>query len=332
MGNTDSVSSDHDITRSEDHSYYQKGDDRYPPVTSIIRELEQDTTGLEIWRTRNDGLDDAAQWQHLLWYARNRGTLAHHDALAPLADRQLWGPEERDSIEQIMTGPKKSVRDEWNNADADVSTCMTDIVYSVMANHRYKYPDTRSEYDGNAALLDVLEHDIDYFTEKFDRVKQLLGITDESVIAVEQFLVNEQYGYGGQADLLYEDPDGNVVLADLKTSSGLRHTHRLQGVAYKHAIEAETELPTIADIDTVHREEVIRINPDNEDIEIHSHVFPDHVNRQYGTHDECDWYDTDAFLVDQYGNFEYEDMNALWATFESLTQQYHQKYDTPSND
>lgn len=304
-----------EITRDESHSYYQKGQDKYPPVTSIINLMEQDTTGLEIWRGRNDGEGDNADWEHLFWYARQRGTLSHYEALNPLADRELWGHEESQSMKNVIAGPEEDTFD-------DASHCLKDITYSVMANHYYDYPSVRTQYEEHKDLFDVYEDDVEYFTDNFEWVKDELGITEDSVIAVEQYVIHEEYGYGGQADLVYEDPDGKVVLADLKTSSGLRQGNLLQGAAYKRALEDTEILP---EVEEVHREEVIRINADKHDVEVHSGHYPEHLRKEYGPVVNVDWYDTTEFYDDEYNNYSYESMDEIWAHFYSLVEQYHDK-------
>ena len=309
-------SSERNISRSDDHSYYQKGQDKYPPVTNIINEMDQDMTGLRIWRERNDGEGDAAHFEHLFWYARQRGTLTHHDALNPLAERELWGYEEGESITNIISGPDE---DTFDNA----SHCLNDITYSVAANHYYDYPSVRTQFNGDLALLDILEDDIDYFLDEFSWIKDELGITDDSIIGVEEYVIHEDFGYGGQADLIYEDPDGRVVLADLKTSSGLRQANLLQGAAYKRALEDSPYF----DIDEVHREEVIRINADKHDVAVHSAHYPEHLRKEYGPVVNVDWYDTGGFYTDEYDNYEYEDMDEIWSHFQTLTETYHQKND-----
>ena len=306
-----------EITRDDAHQYYQKGQDKYPPVTSILDTLDEDTTGLEYWRDSNDGTGDNAHHPHIFWYSRQRGTIVHAEALNPLADRNLMGNEEQQAMRNVVTGPDDS------DLSDDASTCMKDVVYSIMANHYYDYATTRVQYDANTELFEILEDDVDYFVNEFQDLCDKLGITQESIVAVEQYLVHEDFGYGGQADLIYEDPDGNYVLADLKTSSGLRQTHILQGAAYKRAIE-DTDL---LDIDEVHREEVIRINPDKHHTVVHSDSYPNHLNQEYGPVVNVDWYETDGFLTDDYGNYDYEDTGELWATFRNLTERWHRTND-----
>jgi len=88
-------------------------------------------------------------------------------------------------------------------------------------------------------------------------IRQVLDIRVETVKEVEYYVKNEDVGYAGQFDLLYSDPDGKVVLADFKVSSGIYTKHKLQAVAYSRAIDI-----------AVDRLEIIRIDPDSEKWEI----------------------------------------------------------------
>lgn len=307
------------ITRAKDHSSYFKDGNPYPPVTDVLSLLEEDTTGLEIWRDRNDGDGDAAHHSHLLWYARHRGTLAHYEALNPLTDEDLWGYEESDSMQQILTGPSEEAKEEFFENGA--STDMDDIVYSVMTNHEKRYPYRRTQYDADTLLSSILQDDIEWFYDRFQELRFCLGITQENILHVEKYVVNEVHGYGGQADLLYEDPQGDIVLADLKTSSSLRHKHRLQGLAYKRAVE----LADYIDIDHIDRTEVIRATPDKEEVRVHSYERPEHVP------EDAEWYDTEQFLTDAWGNFSYSDVDEMWATFEQLAHEAN-KYKDDDGD
>lgn len=98
--------------------------------------------------------------------------------------------------------------------------------------------------------------DLAYAEDAWQRIKQLRGISDESVLDVECFVTNTGVGYAGQFDLLYVDDDSNVVLSDIKTSnsSSAPYTkHKLQLTAYMKALRL--------DIDKL---EVIIIHPDSE--------------------------------------------------------------------
>jgi len=257
-----------------------------PSVTTVLSRLDEDTSGLEWWKQQNDGQGDNADHEHLFWYKRHRGTLAHVAALGPLADRPLWSADEQSSLEAIAA--------HRNDVDR---------IYSVVKDHDVwdvdSWPDLpmwRAEHgaDGLATLQDVLRMDVNYVRSAFAEVRTELGITPESVVDVERYVINETVGYGGQADLVYDDGDERVI-ADLKTSSGLRHKHRLQALAYARALPYEVD-----------RMEVIRLHPDTHSWHVHSPT------------DASEHHDTDYWFSGQYGDVDYVDETDMWATFTDL--------------
>lgn len=91
-------------------------------------------------------------------------------------------------------------------------------------------------------------------------IKRHCGITEDSVLRVENFVLNETVGYAGQFDLLYQDPETDeTVLADIKTSKGVYDKHQIQSVAYMNAVDV-----------TVDRVEILRMNPDYQEWEVSS--------------------------------------------------------------
>lgn len=283
-------------------------------VTTILGiALEEDETGLEIWKKKNDGSGDNAHHEHLYWYSGPRGTLCHYQALKRFeehfdGDEDMWGDEEMEAMRKVTEGPEEGTFE-------DASHDLEDITYSVLVNQDAVR--SREQYEhlfkGSTRLVDVLHADLGYFVETFGRVCEELGIDSESVIRVEKYLLNEKDMYGGQCDLLYEDPQGNVVLADLKTSGSLRQKHRLQGVAYMKAVEKEPGLP-----EKVDRIEVIRIHPDSQTWQVHSHEVPEHVEHLAPEH-----YTDEHWFTDQWGEFDYDDLEDMWETFKQLTEDAH---------
>ena len=83
------------------------------------------------------------------------------------------------------------------------------------------------------------------------------GITESSTIATEKYVLDEEIGYSGQFDLLYEAPDGAVVLGDLKLSSGIRIGYKLQLAAYANALDRHVD-----------RLQVIRLHPGSQEVEV----------------------------------------------------------------
>jgi hypothetical protein len=184
-----------------------------------------------------------------------------------------------------------------------------DVLYSVLRNKNAvqtwgdfydKYGPYNSHQHYSLGLLDVLDNDIEFFTDAFDRIRTKLGVSEEDVIAAEQFLFDEEYGYAGQVDLVYEDLKGNVVVADLKTSSGCYEKHKLQGAAYGHAVERALGVE-------VDRLEVWRIHPDSGQYAVHSHDAS-----VSGLHTDEYWY---------------KDFDTLWEEFRDLATNFDYEHD-----
>lgn len=285
-------------------------------VTTVLKFLEEDTTGLDIWKERNDGKGDNPYHQHLYWYAGRRGTLCHYQALCRLVDDKgdLWGPEESIAMSEVLEGPQdEELIEEWEREGVPTDT--RSITYSVLANQGVV--DSREQFDvlfPDMDLIDVLKKDVDFFVDKFAQVCDVLGINDESVVVVEKFLVNEEDGYGGQTDLVYIDPDDAVVVADLKTSSGLRQKHRLQAVAYSKAVELDEDIP-VEDVDRV---EVIRVQPDKQQWQVHTHDVPERMEGEE-RYTDAHWF------KDKWGKFEYESLDEMWEKFKALAEKAYEQ-------
>jgi hypothetical protein len=307
------------ITRDSDDSglrwYEDDSGNRFMSVTTVLGFLETDDSGLQYWKARNQGDGDDKHWEHIYWYSAPRGTLAHYHCLNPLADREMWGEEETDALQQITNGPQKPEPcDDHDTVTDDCDDCVDgtfddashdteDIVYSILHNQDViTSRDTYEEILSHCTLAGVALRDCSWVTDTFENVARELGIVGNEV-AVEQYLLDESGSFGGQCDLLYVDPGGNVVMSDLKTSSSLREKHILQSVAYGVAVERADGLP-----DTVDRHEIIRIDPDSKEYEVHSHERPRHMNG-------VEWYDTDNWFADSYGDYEYDSIDGMYDEF-----------------
>lgn len=257
-----------------------------PSVTTILKTRDQDKSGLKNWQDENDGEGNNAFHEHLFWNSRHRGTLSHWHALSSVGDVP-WSEDEADShwalrhIADINNDEDITAEDEQlgefivdgsDHPEVHSST-PREVLYSVLKNKDAietwgEFYDRYGAYNGHkhysAALADVVERDLQFFTEVFDRFCNKLDIEEEDIIAVEEFLFDEEYGYAGQVDLVYEDSKGRVVVADLKTSSGCYEKHKMQGAAYGKAVERAMDL-------NVDRIEVWRIHPDSGQYAIHSH-------------------------------------------------------------
>lgn len=284
------------------HRHYVRGDTDVLSVTTILGYLDENTKGLEIWKGRNSGYGDDAHHLHLFWYKTLRGTILHYNALSVFdnyfggdtnsEELRMWGGGEQEALDQLQDATEGTVVIEDDDGTEHAFDAWEvhysilkdkEIVESVDAYHASSYADE--------TIMDELRRDAAWFMDAFHEVLDLLCITEDDIIAVEQYILNEEYGFGGQADLLYEH-DGDVVLADLKTSSSLRQKHRIQATAYARGIDIDVD-----------RIEVWRLHPDTETWTIHSPI------------NATDYHETDYWYSDKWGDFEYADDEAIWDTF-----------------
>lgn len=324
-------------TYDDGSRYYTDGESEILSVTTVLDYLEEDKSGLEYWKDQNDGSDDNPFWQHIFWYSAPRGTLCHYQALKLFEDAydgggcscdeqpactnseecpnwedgDMWGEEEAESMRKVVEGPSEDAYDDYDNPNAPKD--LESVTYSILKDEGIV--DSREQYQAlfadSTTLADVLRDDVDFFTDKFEYICDELGVDGDSVLRVEKFMLEADIGVAGQTDLVYEDPNGDVVVADLKTSSGLRQKHRLQSVAYMKAVEASEWGP-----DEVDRIEVWRIAPSKRNFEVHSHEVPEHA-------DEYDWYTDDYWFEDEWGEFEYDSIDDMWQTFKRLSDKAH---------
>jgi len=293
----------------QDVRLYEHGDVRLPSVTSILKTRDEDLSGLYAWQDENDGEGDAAHHEHLFWYKRHRGTLCHWYALKTLDPSLEWSADEAESMYRIC-----NVRN-LNEAERhpEVHDARPrDVLYSVLKDRDAvgTWGDFYTRYDPDmspnafdAELKAVYEADRDFFVDAFERLADKHGI--DEIVAVERFLLDDEFGYAGQADLVYRNGDGEAVMADLKTSSSCRTKHKLQTAAYASAIERDDDIP----VDEVDRLEVIRIHPDSGAYAVHTD------DDQGGAHSSRYW------------RRSYDD---LWREFRDLAESF--EYDDPDTD
>lgn len=290
--------------------YWDNDDDsipRLPSVTTILKTRNEDKSNLYAWQDRNDGNGDNADHEHLFWYKRHRGTLSHWYALKTLDPGLEWSGDEQQSVWALGNVSKQTDPEKYPET---YDARPRDVLYSILkAEHAVEswgefydaHPPDNDEAYFEDELKALYERERDHFVEVFDRITRKLGITPESTIAVEQFVFDTEYEYAGQVDLVYEDPDGNIVVADLKTSSGCYSKHKIQGAAYAKAIERDENIP----VDEVDRLEVIRIHPDSGAYAVHTDnpSHPMHTSKYWRQSYDQLW-ETFASLAE---NFEYDD-------------------------
>jgi len=267
--------------------YSDNQDVKLPSVTTVLQTRDDDKSNLYAWQDRNDGEGDNAHHEHLFWYKRHRGTLCHFYALEQLDPTLEWSDDEQQSEDEIVRQIESEV----------VGDHSREILYSVLKDQNsvdswgdfYDKHSPYSEIDHfTQELRRQCERDIDYFLQAFDEICTQLNVGPDDTIAVEKFLFNEQDGYAGQVDLVYECPQtGDTVVADLKTSSGCYDKHKIQGAAYGRSVEILMDL----DVD---RLEVWRIHPDTGQWAVHCDDEPTEIHTS-------DWWDDDyRTLLDQF--------------------------------
>jgi hypothetical protein len=275
---------------------YTWNGDRLPSVTSILKTREDDKSNLYDWQDRNDGTGNAADHEHLFWYSRHLGTLGHWHALHELDPDLDWTDDEARSLAALEHVGDITDDELYQFYDERLDKYVTidgekheeiwdasprEVLYSAMRGDKNKgggtvaswgeFYDKHNPFKQNdyytEALLDWAERDIEFFVDGQTRLWERLGVDQDSVIAVEQYLFNDEVGYAGQVDLVYEDPDGHTVVADLKSSSGCYDKHQIQGAAYAEAVEYSDDVAA-TDVD---RLEVHRAHPRTGQVAAHTH-------------------------------------------------------------
>lgn len=193
-------------------------DDTWMPSVSEVISMRPKPPGLKRWQAKTS----QQQQDKKSFYTQNRGTLIHYELLSSLVDEEFWSDDEQHS-EDCLRGRRE---------------------------HR------GTGLTGGYETWQRFQDDLDWATDAWEMIIDIYGITPDSVLDVELYVTNTDVGYAGQFDLLYVD-DGDVVLADLKTSKRVYDKHLIQCVAYRHAVPI-----------AVDRMEVIRINPDGKTWEV----------------------------------------------------------------
>jgi hypothetical protein len=312
---------------------YSYDGDKLPSVTTVLKTRDDDKGNLHAWEDRNDGVDDAADHSHLFWYSRHVGTLSHWFALKELDDTLEWTKDEASSVVALRNTQSINSDDEYQFYEerlgkdiaidgSQMSEIHSDgpreILYSILRGDKNKgggtvasmgefydkHPPYRTHSYYADALVERAKTDIAFFRDAQLRLWEKLGINTDSAIAVEQYLFNNEHGYAGQVDLVYEDPNDCVVVADLKSSSGCYEKHQLQGAAYGKAIELSDNVA----VDSVDRLEVHRTHPRSGQMAVHTHSDADGKQQIHTT---------------KYWNESYDD---LWERFRQLAEDF--EYDT----
>ena len=299
-----------------------------PSVTTVLDTRDEDKSNLYAWQDRNDGSGDNAFHEYLFWYSRNIGTLGHWHALSSLKSIE-WTEDEAESawvlhnVDTITDDSDYTAYSErlgreftidGENHEEIWDATPRDVLYSAMKRQHAvetwgEFFNVHSPYEShdyyNDALLQKVDNDVKFFVTSQQQLWDQLGVTEESVIAVEQFLFNTDYKYAGQVDLVYEDPNGDVVVADLKSSSGCYDKHQLQGAAYGKAIELSDDVA----VDSVDRLEVHRTHPRSGQVVAHTHdganTQPIHTTKYWNDGFDATW-ESFKELTDNFDDVDFE--------------------------
>ena len=205
-------------TFDDDGRVYTDHDDVWLPSVSTVLDVREKPPELKNY-LRNTS---EAKKKEKSFYTQNRGTLIHYELLSQLVDEEFWSDDEENS-EQCLKGRREHEE--------------TGLTGNYETWQRYK-------------------DDLAWANSAWQTMRNVYGIHPETTLDVELFVANKQIGYAGQFDLLYED-NGDIVLADIKTSKYVYDKHLVQATAYAYAVDI-----------TVDRMEILRINPDGKTWEV----------------------------------------------------------------
>lgn len=212
-------------TYLERHTYgdgriYTDEKDIWLPSVSWVLDVREKPQQLINYEKRTS----EAEKKWTKFYTQNRGTLIHWHLLSQLDEDLPW-TEDEESSEQCLRGNRVH---EETGLTGDYETWMQ------------------------------FQDDLEWAKEAWEYVCMKNSLGPDNTRDVELFVTNEQVGYAGQFDLLYNDgPD--IVLADIKTGKFVYDKNLLQSVAYSHAVDV-----------TVDRLEILRMNPDGKTWEVSS--------------------------------------------------------------
>jgi len=88
---------------TEEGRFYTDGEVLLPSVTTVLNQGDE-PEGIRIWKERNDGVGGRPHWRDILKYKGSRGTLIHYNILDRYAEESLYGHNEAEAIESLLTG------------------------------------------------------------------------------------------------------------------------------------------------------------------------------------------------------------------------------------
>lgn len=279
--------------------YYDTTTDAPPmPSVSVVKELREDAEKEEIlqhWRNNNDGKSKWGRpwYEDIKSFKGHRGTLVHFAILDALGDASgdtyyhnvgpdsdTWGREEYNSEYALKKWSKKAPS--ANSSDPEIRAPRNNKYDGEHAWDRAVRGMKWATRAFKLAVIDGVETSPHFEWHQGQPPSATGRLDPQNVLAVEEYVFNTTDGYAGQYDLLYEypvdaegnylpdtsvsaAPDSRTVLADIKTSSGVRFDHKLQSAAYKRALEQRSPPGHGPQIDEC---EIIRLYPDDEVVEL----------------------------------------------------------------
>lgn len=205
-------------TFGDDGRIYTDHDELWLPSVSTVLDVRDKPPALRRYLKNTS----EQKKKEKTFYTQNRGTLIHYELLSQLVDHEFWSDDEQHSLECL-----KGTR-------THQETALT----------------------GGYETWQRYQNDREWACETWDLMRDIYGIHPENTLDVELFVLNREIGYAGQFDLLYVD-DGDVVLADIKTSKRVYDKHLLQSTAYSYAVDI-----------AVDRLEILLLNPDRQKWEV----------------------------------------------------------------
>lgn len=313
---------DTDVDREQLRVYFSPDDGLMPaPSVTTVKSLRVDpdkADALAGWRQRYDGKSQYCRpwYKDQKYFKANRGTLIHFkilNGLTNVCDTEPLGTSDDDTVTASGNSYYHRVGDSaWGREEYEAAYRLkkwSDHAPSANTD-AISFQPRGNKYDGVHAWDQTLT-DIEWSLTAFkEECLDKRGLTDVTLRGLENFVYNQEHGYGGQYDLLYETPDGELILSDLKTSSAIRFDHKLQSAAYVLAVESTHDI-------TIDATEIIRIDPDSEAVAVER---------------SPDWDRTLDGLGHQFLGLLDKSQSAYQATLDDAATQLREKYKMTSDD
>lgn len=225
-----------------------------PSVTTVTGYMDDPGKDKAIgyWKQKYDGEDGSPYWKHLWEYSGPRGTIVHWYLQTHLTDANVGGSEETEALNWVSDHTKEypyvySIMKKHNSLD------------TLPDPHEYAMAFDQDDREDPVTLEDILWKDAHWALSEFSNMMVDMGLAASNyadshystlqsyfqhgvrrskILGIENYVLDTDVGYSGQYDLAYTKPNGDRVLADLKTSSKIDTIqYRMQAEAYARAME-----------------------------------------------------------------------------------------------